>query len=94
MIITTSSKLWTHRDFLTVVHQANEIIEREAGSKSEAFAVYWGLVIAESTSGLALQVTVVDAASPQTPFTFTDVVDLEVLRHAFRQWCGGLDSQG
>ena len=43
MIITTSSKIWAHRNFLTVVHQANEIIEREAGSKSETLAVYWGL---------------------------------------------------
>jgi hypothetical protein len=93
MTITTSSRLWAHRDFLNVVHQANEIIERKAGSKSEAFAVYWGLVTTESTSGLALQVTVVDAASPQTPFTFADVTDLQVLRHAFRQWCGGQDYQ-
>jgi hypothetical protein len=93
MIITTSPKLWAYRDFLNVVHQANEMIEREAGSKSGAFAVYWGLVTTESTSGLALQVTVVDAASPPTPFTFANVTDLQVLRHAFRQWCGGQDYQ-
>ena len=43
MIITTSSKIWAHRNFLTLVHQANEIIEREAGPKSETLAVYWGL---------------------------------------------------
>ncbi len=94
MIITTSPKLWAHRDFLSVVHQANEIIEREAGFKSEAFAVYWGLVGTESTSGLALQVTVVDAASPQAPFTFADVTDLQVLRQAFGRWRGGQDYQG
>ncbi len=44
MNITTSSKIWAHRNSLTVVHQAKEIIEREAGSQSEALAVYWGLV--------------------------------------------------
>ena len=88
MIITTSPKIWAHRNFLTVVHQANEIIEREAGPKSEALAVYWGLVVTESTSGVALQVTVVDAASPQTPFTFADVNDVQALRQKFRQWCG------
>jgi hypothetical protein len=65
-----------HRSFLTVVHHANEIIEREAGAKSEALAVYWGLVATESTSEFALQVAVVDAASPQTTFTFRDVTDL------------------
>jgi len=27
MNITTSTKIWAHRNFLTVVHQANEIIE-------------------------------------------------------------------
>jgi hypothetical protein len=63
MNITTSPKIWAHSNFLTVVHQANEIIEREAGAKSEALAVYWGLVATESTSGFTLQVTVVDAAS-------------------------------
>jgi len=89
MIITTSPRIWAHRNFLSVVHQANEIIEREAGAKSEALAVYWGLVATESTSGLALHVTVVDAASPQTPFTFADVTDLQALRQEFRQWCDG-----
>ena len=64
MIITTSPKIWAHRNSLTVVHQANEIIEREAGPKSEALAVYWGLVATGSTSVSALQVTVVDAGSP------------------------------
>ena len=29
MNITTSPKIWAHRNFLTVVHQANEIIEGE-----------------------------------------------------------------
>ena len=86
MNITTSSKIWAHRNFLTVVHQANEIIEREAGPKSEALAVYWGLT--EAMPELALQVTVVDAGSPQTPFTFADVTDLEALRQEFRRWCG------
>ena len=89
MIITTSPKIWAHRNSLTVVHQANEIIEREAGPKSEALAVYWGLVATGSTSVSALQVTVVDAGSPQTPFTFADVTDLEALRQEFRKWCGG-----
>ncbi len=89
MIITTSPKIWAHRNFLSVVHQANEIIEREAGPKSEALAVYWGLVATESTSGLALQVTVVDAASPQSPFTCADVTDLQTMRQALRQWCRG-----
>ena len=70
MNITTSPKIWAHRNFLTVVHQANEMIEREAGAKSEALAVYWGLVATESTSGFALQVTVVDAVAPQTPVHF------------------------
>ena len=84
MNITTSPKIWAHRNFLSVVHQANEIIEREAGPKSEALAVYWGLVATESTTGFALQVTVVDAASPQTPFTFADVTDLQALRQEFR----------
>jgi hypothetical protein len=74
---------------LSVVHQANEIIEREAGHKSEALAVYWGVVPTESTAGFALQVTVVDAAVPQTPFTFADVTDLQALREEFRRWCGG-----
>ena len=70
MNFTTSPKIWAHRNFLTVVHKANEMIEREAGAKSEALAVYWGLVAAEDTSEFTLQVTVVDAASPQTPFHF------------------------
>jgi hypothetical protein len=89
MNITTSPKIWAHRDFLTAVHRANEIIEREAGPKSEALAVYWGLVASAGTSGLTLQVTVVDAASPQTPFTFTDVSDVQALRQEFRKWCSG-----
>jgi hypothetical protein len=89
MNITTSPKIWTHSKFLTVAHQANEIIEREAGPKSGALAVYWGLVATEGTFGVALQVTVVDAATPQTPFTFTDVADLEVLRQEFHRWCDG-----
>lgn len=54
MNITTSSKIWAHRNFLTVVHQANEIIEREAGPKSETLAVYWGLT--EAMPELALPV--------------------------------------
>jgi hypothetical protein len=86
MNITTSSKIWAHRNFLTVVHQANEIIEREAGPKSETLAVYWGLT--DAMPELALQVTVVDAGSPQTPFTFAGVTDLEALRQEFRCWCG------
>lgn len=57
MNITTSPKIWAHRNFLTVVHQANEIIEREAGPKSESLAVYWALVAVEGSSDLALQVT-------------------------------------
>jgi len=89
MNITTSPKKWAHRNFLTVVHQANEVIEREAGPKAEALAVSWGLVATEGRSEFALQVTVVNAASPQTPFTFTDVTDLQTLRQEFRQWCGG-----
>ena len=87
MNITTSSKIWAHRNLLTVVHQANEIIEREAGPKSETLAVYWGLT--EAMPELALQVTVVDSASPQTPFNFAGVTDLESLRQEFRRWCGG-----
>ena len=31
----------------------------------------------ETNSGFVLQVTVVDVASPQTPFTFADVTDLQ-----------------
>ena len=89
MNITTSPKICAHRNFLTVVHQANEVIEQEAGPKSETLAVYWGLVATEGTSGFALQVTVVDAASPQTPFTFADVTDVQALRQEFRKWCGG-----
>jgi hypothetical protein len=89
MNITTSPKIWAHRNFLTLVHQANEIIEREAGPKSETLAVYWGLVAFEGTIEVALQVTVVDAASPQTPFIFADVTDVQALRHEFRRWCGG-----
>jgi hypothetical protein len=88
MIITTSPKIWAHRDFLKVVHQANEIIEREAGPESEVLAVYWRLVVSEGDSGNALQVTVVDAASPQTPFTCADVSDLQALQKVFKQWCG------
>jgi hypothetical protein len=87
MNITTSPKIWAHRNHLTVVHRANEIIEREAGPKSETLAVYWGL--AEDTSGVTLQVTVVDSSSPQTPFTFSGVSNLEALREDFRRWCGG-----
>ena len=64
-------------------------LEREAGAKSEALAVYWGSVATKSTSGLALHVTVVDAASPRTPFTFADVTDLQSLRQEFRQGCDG-----
>ena len=86
MNITTSAKIWAHRNSLTVVHKANEIIEREAGPKSETLAVYWG--VTEAMPELALQVTVVDAGSPQTPFTFADVTDLEALRQEFRRWCG------
>jgi len=41
MNITTNPKLWAYRNLLTLVHQANEIIEREAGPKSESLAVYW-----------------------------------------------------
>jgi hypothetical protein len=87
MNITTSPKIWAHRSVLTVVHKANEIIEREAGPRSETLAVYWGL--AEAPPGFTLQVTVVDAASPQKPFTFADLADLETLREAFRRWCAG-----
>jgi hypothetical protein len=89
MNITTSPKIWAHRNLLTVVHQANEIIEREAGPKSEGLAVFWGLVATGGTSEFALQVTVVDAASPQTSFTFADVTDVQTLRQEFRKWCGG-----
>ena len=89
MNITTSPKIWAHRNLLTVVHRANEIIELEAGPKSEALAVYWGMIATESSSGSVLQVTVVDAASPQTPFTFVDLSDLQVLQREFRKWCGG-----
>ena len=89
MNITISPKIWAHSNFLTMVHQANEIIEREAGPKSETLAVYWGLLATEGTSEFALQVTVVDAASPQTAFTFTDATDVQVLREEFRRWCGG-----
>jgi hypothetical protein len=87
MNITTSQKIWSHHSFLTVVHQANEIIEREAGRQSEGLAVYWGVVPANGKSRSALQVTVVNAATPQTPFTLTDVTDLQVLRQEFRRWC-------
>ena len=38
MNITTSPNIGAHRNFLTVVHQANEIIEREAGPRSETLA--------------------------------------------------------
>lgn len=89
MNITTSPKIWAHRNLLTVVHQANEIIEREAGVKSETLAVYWGVGAIENKCEAVLQVTVVDAASPQTPFTSVDVTDLQALRQEFRQWCGG-----
>ena len=87
MNTTTSPKIWAHRNLLTLVHQANEIIEREAGPKSELLAVYWGL--AEVQPEVSLQVTVVDTASPQTPFTFADLTDLEALRQEFRRWCDG-----
>lgn len=87
MNTTTSPKIWAHRNLLTLVYQANEIIEREAGPKSESLAVYWGM--AEATPEFSLQVTVVDAASPQTPFTFADLTDLEALQQEFRRWCGG-----
>jgi hypothetical protein len=79
MVITTSPKIWAHPDLLTVVHQANEIIEREAGPKSWTMAVYWGLAVA---SRISLQVTVVDTTSPNTPFALNDVTDD---RHGFRQ---------
>lgn len=88
MNITTSQRIWSHHSFLTTVHQANEIFEREAGPKSEALAVYWGVVTKESPFAISLQVTVVNAISPQTPFTLADVTDLEVLRQEFRRWCG------
>jgi hypothetical protein len=94
MNITTSTKIWAHPAFLTVVHQANEIIEREAGPKSETLAVYWGLAEAEGKAGFILQVTVVDAGSPQTPFTFSEVTNLERLREEVRKWCGGRDPHG
>ena len=87
MNITTSPKIWAHRNILPLVHQANEIIEREAGRKSETLAVYWAFVDGEATP--ALQLTVVDAGSPQTPFTIADVTDLEALRQEFRRWCDG-----
>ena len=58
MITTTSPTIWAHRSLLTLVHQANEIIELEAGPKSESLAVYWGL--AEAQPKVSLQVTVVD----------------------------------
>jgi len=93
MNITTSPQLLSHRNFLTVVHQANEIIEREAGAKSEVLAVYWRLNATESSSGSSLQVTVVNAASPQTPFTLADVIDLESLRQEFRRWCDELPNR-
>jgi hypothetical protein len=82
MNITTSSKIWAHPKLLSVVHKVNEIIEREAGPKSETLAVYWSLTPAD-----ALQVTVVNATSPQTPFTFADMTDLQIFRHEFRKWC-------
>jgi hypothetical protein len=88
MNITTSSKIWAHRNFLTVVHQANEIIEREAGPKSETLAVYW-IVGDDSSPKPLLQVTVVDSADPQTPFTVADVTDLDALRQEFQKWCSG-----
>jgi hypothetical protein len=87
MNITTSPKIWAHRDFLTLVHQANEIIEREAGAKSESLAVYWALVAPEDNSELTLQVTVVDTASPQSPFILADVSDLQALEQGIRLWC-------
>ena len=89
MKITTSPKIWAHRNLLTVVHKANELIERKAGPKSEALAVYWRLVATEGTSEFTLQGTGVDAASPQTPFTFSGVTDVPALRQEFRKWCGG-----
>ena len=76
MSSTTSPRIWSHSNVLTVVHKANEIIEREAGPISETLAVYWRLVVAEGKAGFVLQVTVVDAGSPQAPFAFTDVMDL------------------
>jgi hypothetical protein len=69
---------------LSTVHKVNEIIEREAGPRSETLAVYWTLTPAEG-----LQVTVVNASSPQTPFAFADVTDLQMLRDEFRKWCSG-----
>ncbi len=89
MNITTSPKIWAHPNLLTEVHKANEIIEREAGPKSETLAVYWGLSGAEGKGGFVLRLTVVDAGSPQTPFTFSDGTNLEGLREEFRKWCGG-----
>ena len=89
MNITTSQKIWSHHNLLSVVHQANELIEREAGSKSETLAIYWGMVPVGETSGFALHLTVINAGSPQTPFTHVDVTDLQKLRQAFRQWCEG-----
>jgi hypothetical protein len=87
MNITTSPKIWAHRNLLTLVHQANEIIEREAGPKSKSLEVYWG--VAEAQPEFSLQVTIVEAASPQTPFTFANLTDLEALRQEFRRWCDG-----
>jgi hypothetical protein len=91
MNITTSPKIWAHRTLLTVVHKANELIEREAGVLSESLAVYWSLDVSEEKSEPTLQMTVVNAASPQTPFTFTDTLDLQGLRREFRKWCGSSD---
>jgi hypothetical protein len=87
MLITTSPRIWAHPNFLIVVHQANEIIEREAGPKSETLAVYW--VSGNNSHKSLLQVTIVDSTASLTPFSFTDVTDVEALRQEFRRWCGG-----
>jgi hypothetical protein len=87
MNITTSPKIWSYPTLLRVVHQANEAIEREAGPVSGSLAVVWSLVATTAKAGFALQVTVVDASSPQSPLTVSDVTDLPGLLEEFRKWC-------
>jgi hypothetical protein len=91
MNITTSPRIWSFPKFLGVVHKANEIIEREAGRKSEGLAVYWSLTPAEVEDGKSLRLTVVNAVCPQSPFTLADLTDLQLLRQKLRKWCGGGD---
>ncbi len=88
MNITTSQGIWANPLFLSLVHQTNAMIESEAGPKSETLSVCWGVVPTGGAAQFALQLTVVNAASPQAPFMPRDVSDQQSLRLEFRQWCG------